>query len=236
MTELDLSLVVPCYHEEPHLEESIRVLEAVLHQACLTYELILIDDASQDGTPALVQRLADERPHARCVLHETNVGRGGTVEEGFRMATGRVVGFLDIDLEVSAVYVPAMWAAIVGGGFDGATAYRTYDFHWRHLLRHVMSRGYRQLFRALVRSSFRDTEAGYKFFDRERILPVLDRTEHTGWFWDTEILVLAERAGLSIVELPCSFIQRPEKQSTVRPVRDSLDQLRALLAFRKRLR
>ena len=235
MSALDLSLVIACYHEESHLEASVLELEEVLRQAQLSFELIFIDDASTDGTPAIVERLAAERSHARAVLHADNVGRGGTVEEGFRMATGRVVGYLDIDLEVSPVYVPAMVAAIIGGEHQGATAYRTYDFRLRHILRHVMSRGYRILFRLLMCSPFRDTEAGYKFFDREAILPVLDETEHTGWFWDTEVLVLAHRAGLSVVELPCTFVQKPEKASTVRPVRDSLGQLRALLAFRRRL-
>lgn len=234
---LDLSLVIACYNEQGHLEESVREILSILEATSYRWELIFIDDCSQDGTSALIEQITAGDERMSFVQHEKNVGRGGTVTEGFRLARGRVVGFIDIDLEVHARYMLEMIRAI-DGGVDCATAYRLYKvrLHPGPLIRHVLSKGYRMLFRALLKVPLRDTETGFKFFRREAVLPVLDQCEHNGWFWDTEIMVLSHLHGLKIVELPCLFIQRRDKASTVRIFRDTRDYLQALFAFRRRLR
>lgn len=233
----DLSIVIACYHEAGHLEDSIRQLRETLDASGRTHELIFIDDCSRDGTPAIVERLTAGRADCLFVRHAQNVGRGGTVSEGFRLARGRIVGFLDIDLEVHCRHIPDMVAAIERG-HDGATAYRQYrvGLSAAGFVRHVLSQGYRWLFRALFRLPYRDTETGFKFFVRDRILPVVERTRDRGWFWDTEIMVLAHQAGLRIAEVPCPFIRRTDKKSTVRVFKDTWRYLVALRAFRKRLR
>ncbi len=233
----DLSVVVACYQEESHLVESVRTLQATLDGLGRSYELIFLDDKSTDRTAAMIAQIVQDQPHMRAVYHGENVGRGGTVTEGFRLARGRIVGFLDIDLEVHCRYLPAVLAAIDAGA-DGATAFRSYEVAMgpSSLLRHVLSSGYRRLFRRLFDVPFRDPETGFKFFVRDRILPVLDRTRDRHWFWDSEILVLAHLAGLRVVEVPARFERRTDKQSTVRVVRDVLRHLAAAWSFRARLR
>ncbi|MBL8897427.1 MAG: glycosyltransferase [Planctomycetes bacterium] len=233
----ELSLVIACYQEEGHLRESVRELVQTLDESGVPYELLFLDDCSRDGTAAIVRELVAALPRARGVYHAQNVGRGGTVSEGFRIARGRLVGFLDIDLEVHCRHIPRMLAAIRAGA-DGATAYREYSvgLSWNGFVRHVLSQGYRWIVGLFLRLPYRDTETGFKFFVRERILPVLDETRDRGWFWDTEIMVLAHRAGLRITEVPCPFVRRGDKKSTVRVFRDTWRYLVALRAFRKRLR
>ncbi len=234
---LDLSIVIACYNEEGHLEESVRQIERTMATTRFSHELIFIDDCSVDGTRACIDRICESRPEARRVFHDQNVGRGGTVEEGFRMAKGRIVGFLDIDLETHCRYIPSMLDAI-DEGCDGAVAYRVYKIRLRpsHLIRHILSRTYRLVVRAMLKVPYRDTETGYKFFTRTSIVPLLDATENKGWFWDTEIMVLAHRAGLKIAELPCLFMQRSDKTSTVRIFRDVKDYLVSLIRFRRRMK
>ncbi|MBL9079894.1 MAG: glycosyltransferase [Planctomycetes bacterium] len=236
-TPYDLSVVVACYREEGHLRDSVAQLAATLAATGLACELVFVEDCSGDGTAAIVAELVREAPHRRAVYHDHNVGRGGTVAEGFALAQGRIVGFLDIDLEVHCRHLPTALAAIADGA-DGATAFREYDVRWRPaaLLRTVLSRGYRWLFRRLFDVPFRDPEAGFKFFVRDRILPVVAETRDRGWFWDSEILVLAHRAGLRIAEVPVRFERRADKASTVRVVRDVWRYLVAIRAFRRRLR
>lgn len=233
----DLSVVIACYQERPHLEQSVRELTATLDASGRSYELIFLDDASTDGTAAVVAALVAGHANRRAVYHQRNVGRGGTVSEGFRLARGRIVGFLDIDLEVHCRHLPDVLAAIDAGA-DGATAFRNYRVDWSldAMVRHVLSRGYRRLFRAMFDVPFADPETGFKFFVRERILPVLASTRDVGWFWDTEIMVLAHQAGLRLVEVPCRFERRSDKKSTVRVGRDVCRYLVALRAFRRRLR
>lgn len=81
-----------------------------------------------------------------------------------------------------------------------------------------------------------DTEAGYKFFNRLAILPILDSCINRGWFWDTEILVRAQRAHLTLQAIDVEFKQRSDKTSTVSPLKDSLDYLKAMITLKRALR
>ena len=99
--------------------------------------------------------------------------------------------------------------------------------------RYVMSRGYGWLMRRALAVPLQDTETGFKFFRRDAILPILDATVDRGWFWDTEIMARAHYAGLRTVELPALFIRRFDKQSSLHPVRDSLDYAAKLWRFRR---
>ncbi|MCC7398715.1 MAG: glycosyltransferase family 2 protein [Planctomycetes bacterium] len=233
----DVSVVIACYQEEGHLEESVRQLCASLDQTGRSYELIFLEDKSRDRTAEIIRRLVPLAPNRRAVYHQQNVGRGGTVTEGFLLAKGRIVGFLDIDLEVHSRFLPSVLQAIDDGA-DGATAFRHYAVGWRPtaLLRHFLSSGYRWLFRMMFAVPFRDPETGFKFFLRDKIVPVVQRTRDVGWFWDSEIMILAHQAGLQVVEVPCRFERRADKQSTVRIVRDVWRYLVAIRAFRKRQR
>ena len=234
---VDLSLVVACYNEASHLEDSVRQVIDTLDRTRWSYELIFIDDCSQDGTRAVIDDLVARYPrhHLRTAHHQKNTGRGRTVTDGLRLARGRVAGFIDIDLEVHARYIPAMVTAIEQGAAV-ASAHRIYKFVPSLLARHIASRGYHWLTRLLLGISLEDTEAGYKFFDRERILPVLDETHDPGWFWDTEIMARASYRGLEIREIPCLFIRRTDKKSTVRLFRDSFEYFVKLWRFSRSVR
>jgi len=235
--DYDLSVVIACYQEESHLLNSVGQLTDVLDSTGRSYELIFIDDKSTDRTAELIRELGAGKPDWRAHYHERNLGRGGTVTEGFQMARGRLVGFLDIDLEVHARYIPTALAAIDAGA-DGATAYRSYKVGLRptSMLRHVLSQGYRWLFGTVFDVPFKDPEAGFKFFVREKILPVVAATRDVHWFWDSEIMVLSHQAELNIAEVPCRFERRIDKKSTVRVVSDVWKYLVAIRAFRRRLR
>ncbi|MBN2328153.1 MAG: glycosyltransferase family 2 protein [Candidatus Omnitrophica bacterium] len=232
---IDLSLVIACYKDGAYLESSLCEIEKVLEQTRYTYELILIDDCSPDGSARMVEEAAAKRENARCLLHQENVGRGGTVSEGMQMARGRYTGYLDIDLEVHARYIPSMLLALEEG-CDGATAHRFYEIRWKPdiFFRHILSMTYRLLVRSLLGLPYIDTETGYKFFVRERIAPILKETHSPGWFWDTEIMAQCHYHGLRIQEIPALFLRRPERTTTVKPFRDSIIYFRELMRFRRR--
>lgn len=231
----EISVVIACYMEEGHLVDSIEQLTATLEQLGKSYELIFIEDKSTDNTADVVRKLVSGHPHRRAIYHDKNVGRGGTVKEGFLCAKGRIVGFLDIDLEVHCHFLPSVLYAIEAGA-DGATAYRHYAVGWRPtaIIRHFLSSGYRWLFSRVFDMPFRDPETGFKFFVREQIVEVARATRDVGWFWDSEIMILAHQAGLKLVEVPCRFERRADKASTVRVCHDVCAYLVAIWKFRKR--
>ncbi len=233
---VDLSIVIACYKDGAHLENSLCEIERFLNQTQYTYEFIIIDDCSPDGSAKQVEISAAKRSHARMILHEQNVGRGGTVAEGMKLAEGTYVGYLDIDLEVHCRYITSMVLALEDG-WDGAIAFRVYNVGWNldMLFRNILSVGYRTLVHKMLKLPFRDTETGFKFFQREKILPILEKTHSPGWFWDTEVMARCHFNGLTICEIPALFMRRWDKTSTVRPIRDSIVYFRELLAFRKQL-
>lgn len=233
----DLSLVLACYNEEPIIEESVRQIVKILDNTRLTYEIIFVDDCSQDRTRELIdQIIAAYRHHTMSrIFHERNTGRGGAVSDGLQVALGEVAGFIDIDLEVHARYIPSCVLAIRNGA-DVATAKRIYLFTFGGLDRYFMSKGYIWLMRRLLNVDLQDTETGFKFFRRKRILPVLDEIQDQGWFWDTEVMVRSLLRCYRIVEIPCLFVRRTDKFSTVSPMADTVDYFRKLWRFRRILK
>jgi len=233
----EVSIVIACYNEAPHLAASVAEIVGTMDDLRRPYEIIFVDDCSTDDTRRVIQEVVAAHPgvQTQVILHEKNKGRGGTVTDGFHASRGSITGYLDIDLEVHSRYIPSLVRAIEQGA-DVAVVRRIYAFQLASLDRYFMSRGYSWLVRHLLDVSLNDTESGYKFFRRETLLPVLDRIEDAGWFWDTEFMVRAERAGLRIAEVPGAYLRRYDKQSTVKGMRDSVQFFGRLLRFRRRLR
>jgi len=237
-TNLDLSLILPCYNENADLRRNIERVIGVIENMRIKSEIILIDDKSKDNTPKIINEISKNNKNIRSYFHSKNVGRGGTVAEGISRSKGDVVGFIDVDLEVSPFYIPEFYNTIKNNNADVAVANRRYSlgfFHMGHLLRAALSKGYSYLIRKLFNVPIRDTEAGYKFFKREKIMPVLLEAKDKHWFWDTEIIVRSLMHGLNVRELQVDFIRNKEKKSTVRILPDIIAYISAIYKFRNSL-
>jgi glycosyltransferase AglD len=231
-----LSVVLACYNEEETLEQSFAEIREVLEEMRRPYEIVFVDDVSRDRTRDIIRGLAETHPATvRALFHGTNTGRGQAVTDGFRAARGAIAGFLDVDLEVHARYIPSLVKAIERGA-DVAIVRRIYAFQLRSVDRYAMSRGYAFLVRRMLGVDLRDTETGYKFFRRDRVMPILDQIRDPGWFWDTEFMVRAVRGGLRVEEVPGAYIRRFDKTSTVSGLRDSARYFGKLVAFRRAMR
>ena len=231
---VDVSIVVACYNEEPVLVENVGEIMEVLDRTTYKYEIIIVDDGSSDATLSIVKGLAEEHSCISYLVHLFNTGRGMTVADGFRMARAPVVGFIDIDLQTPARYIPSLIREVEAGA-DGAIARRIYKLAPAAVGRWILSKGYMTLSSLVLGLKRRDTETGCKFFHREAILPILDEVEDTHWFWDTEVMSLAARDGLDVVEVPTLFIRDVSDRSSVKIVRDVIHYLGSLLRLRQRL-
>lgn len=235
MKALDVSLIIACYNEEAHLRQSVDEIISVLQGSVLSHELIFVDDHSRDQTPGVIASLVKKHKNFRALYHGANQGRGKTVRDGIAIARGKVVGYIDIDLEVSPVYIPWFVNIIMKGNADVVTGLRIYREGIVSLHRSVLSRGYSWLVRSVLGIPLRDTETGYKFFNRKNILPILKKTKNNGWFWDTEVMTYAYYAGLVTREEPVLFIRRFDKQSSVRLVQDTFAYIKNLVGFHSQL-
>jgi glycosyltransferase AglD len=233
--EYDLTVIIACYNEELLLEESVRQIENILNKTIYKYELLFIDDNSKDKTRELIKKIANGNADRRFFFHEKNIGRGGTVVDGIKAARGKIVGFLDIDLEVHARYIPSMVSAIEQG-YDVATAYRFCSVKMDTFDRDISSRIYHMITRFYLKIPLNDTETGYKFFNKEKIMPIIEKTKDKRWFWDTEIMAISCFENLKIVEIPCLFLRRKDKKSSVSLFHDSWEYLVDVVRFKSRLK
>lgn len=229
----ELSLIVPCYNEGPTIADSILRLYQTLKTLDGRAEVIFVDDASRDGTRDRLEQWTPELPGTRLIAHPANRGRGAAVLTGVAASTAPILGYLDIDLEVDCTYLPAFLEKMRGGA-DLVVGHRREPWFDPRPLRAVMSSVYRRINQNSLGHSVPDTECGFKLMRATTIAPILAMIGDHGWFFDTELCDRASRAGLRIESVPVDFHRRIEKRSTVRPIRDSINQLRVLGQYRRR--
>jgi len=230
--KIDLSVVVACYNEIEHIHESIPKLIEFLEEMKINYEIIMIDDCSNDGTRDYLPELSKKFPKIKLLMHEKNVGRGGTVTEGMKLSKGKFTGFLDIDLETPPWYILPAYHYL-NKGYDVVNAHRIHKLDLRIIMRTILSRGYVFLVKSILGIPFEDTEAGFKFFNTKKIIPVLEEIRDKKWFFDTEVIVRSYYKNYKIKILPTLFLRRIDKTSTVKVFSDSLDYFKKILKFRK---
>lgn len=234
VSKIDLSIILACYNEGPTFEKSVLEIVRVLKKIRKTWEIIFVEDKSDDDTIEVVQRLSKRIKSSRAIFHKKNEGRGKSVADGIRVARGEVCGYLDVDLEVSANYIPLFYKEVKEGR-DMVVGRRFYEGGLKSLTRYLASKVYALLVNLLLKIPISDTEAGYKFFNRAKILPVLERVGDNHWFWDTEICARAYWAGLLISQVPALFIRRGDKESTVKLFPDSWNYLIKILKFKNQI-
>ena len=231
-----ISVVLPCYKDAPHLGRNVQKIAQTLDLLRSPYEIILVDDASPDGTGAVADEIAEELGQTRVsvIHHGQNRGRGGAFLSGARQARGEIVGYLDVDLEVSCAYLPECIRLIVNEGADLVIGQRHYRLNLGLIHRHIVSRCYARLVSTVLGiPKFLDSESGYKFFRRTALEPYLDSFIHEGWFWDTEVTSRFHDDDRRIASLPCLFQRDDGKESTVRVFRDAIEYAINLLKYQR---
>ena len=193
-----------------------------------------MEDKSTDDTLVRVQKLFPDLKNTKLIQHKENQGRGKTISDGIKAASGIYCGFLDVDLEISSDYIP-LFIKELEKGFDIVVGNRFYDKNLAALSRVLSSKGYQLIVHSLLKLPIDDTETGYKFFEREKILPILSKIAEKGWFWDTEICARAYWAGLKVSQIPVLFIRRVDKKSTVKLIPDTLDYMVKIYRFRSKI-
>jgi len=235
--KVDLSLVLACYNDASYLEHSLEETCKVLDMTKLAYEIIFVYDCGQDDSLGVIEKLMDKyggKKRIKKIVHQKNEGRGKSVRDGMKVAEGDVVGFIDLDLDIHPRYIPSMVSAISSDGYDVATAFRCYKVQPNPLViwRDVVSHGYRFISRVLLEKNLKDSECGYKFFKREKIMPLSDISRYNGWFWDTEIMTYCIYRELKIREIPCIFDRRKDKKSSVDIIRTIVSYFVSLIKFK----
>ncbi|MGQ4555808.1 flippase-like domain-containing protein [Halobellus sp. GM3] len=221
---VSVSVVLPAYNEERTIESTVattlRTLASFLDAG--TFEVIVAEDGCDDRTPEIADRLAAEDNRVRHFHSEERLGRGGALERAFEAARGDVLVYFDTDLATDMRHLEALIERVRSGSADVATGSRwmPQNVADRPAKRGVPSRIYNGLVRALLGSNLRDHQCGFKAFSREAFEDLRTDVEDEHWFWDTEMLVRAQRAGYEVSEFPVEWT--PKGDTKVDLVRDVL--------------
>jgi len=200
-----VSVVLPAYNEAKRLERAVKEVTRALEMQGYDYEVIIAEDGSTDGTAEIAARLAD----GSRVLHlhsDERLGKGGAVLRAFEAARGDIVAYLDVDLSTNLKHLKELIDAVMEG-YDIAIGSRLAKGSKaeRPIKRDIASKAYNFLVRLLLGSKIRDHQCGFKAFRRDVVLDLGKKARDRHWFWDTEVLVLAQREGRRIKEIPVEW-------------------------------
>jgi len=229
-----LSVVIPAYNEEQRIEPTVRdiVQYGRTHERQL--EVIIVDDGSRDGTSRVADRLSDELAEVRLIRLAQNHGKGYAVRSGVVNARGRNILFADADGATPIGELRRLEIAM-GNGADIAIGSRAVydaavkvDVKW---YRRLMGRSFHKLVELLAVRGFQDTQCGFKLFRGPVAHDLFSRMRMTGFSFDVELLVMAQRQGYRVAEVPVNWTHQPG--SRVNLAVDSLKMARDLFVIRR---
>jgi glycosyltransferase involved in cell wall biosynthesis len=234
-SEVGVDVVVPVLNEAHVLERSIGTLHRFFEKHVeYNWRLVIAENGSTDGTADLAQRLADGLSRVECLIIGAR-GRGRALRTAWRRPGADILCYTDVDLSTELEAFPRLFHAIVDEGYDLAVGSRLANgaTTTRSLRRSMISRAYNQILRWSLQVGFSDAQTGFKAITREVADRVLPLVQDQSWFLDTELLVLAEKLGYRIADIPVRWIE--DDDSRVRIVQTAWDDLKGVARLRRTL-
>ena len=209
MTSVDV--VVPVYNEEEALPRSIPVLREFLAGEAFPYEwrIVIADNASVDGTPEASRRLAEQFPGEVVYLRIEEKGRGRALKRTWSDSPMEIVSYMDVDLSTGLEAFPLLISAIAEEGYALAVGSRLLPDSRvnRSLGRRALTLSYKLIIKAMLWTRFSDAQCGFKAVRADVARLLIPLIEDNNWFFDTEMLILAEKAGYRVKDVPVAWVE-----------------------------
>ena len=228
-----VNITIPVYNEERILAESIgKVVAFLASNFRYAHEIAIVDNASIDRTLQIARELqaSHDRVH---VLHLDEKGRGRAVKTAWNESKADILSYMDCDLSTDLAAFPPLIELMISGRFDVAVGSRLLKLFLttRGFRRETISRGYNLLIKACFRTKFSDAQCGFKAITKRAAQELLPLIEDNGWFMDTELLILTEKLGYRIFDLPVRWMDDPDTR--VRIWSTAIKDIRGLLRLRR---
>ena len=227
-----LEIVIPVYNEQRVLDANVRKLHAYLsREFTFAFQITIADNASTDATLAVAEALSQELPQV-AVLHLERKGRGRALRAAWSKSKADLVAYMDVDLSTDLSALADVLTPLLEGRRDIAIGSRLAPGAQvtRGLKREVISRAYNLLLHTFLGVAFSDAQCGFKAGRREHIQALLADVKDDAWFFDTELLYLAQRSGLSIQEVPVRWVE--DRDSRVRILATAGEDLKGVVRLR----
>jgi len=200
---VDISIILPAWNESKFIFNSINTIENLLATSRLNYEIIVVDDGSSDGTYAVATRATKENHRIKVVRKESE-GKGSALKYGFNFCSGKLVTFIDADLDLNPKQIPLFIEYMKNYNADVVVGSKRHPLSKINypLFRRVLSLGYQIVTKILFNLNLRDTQAGLKLFKYEVLKEIFPRILCKKYAFDLELLVNASHRGFKIMEAP----------------------------------
>lgn len=232
--EKEISIILPAYNEALRIERCIREVERAVSSFSGSYEIIVAEDGSTDGSESIVANLAQSNPHVSLLHSPVRLGKGKAIKRALGSAKGGVIVFMDVDLATSLAYLPQIvqLARARGGMAIGSRHVKGAKVQ-RRVSRTLFSLAYNLFVRLLFLDGVHDHQCGFKAMSREVAEALLDKSKSNGFFFDTEMILWCRKLGFPVVEVGVEWSETRKKGgSAVKLFPDSARLGLDLLKFR----
>jgi glycosyltransferase involved in cell wall biosynthesis len=234
-SRFSVDIVIPVLNEAHVLRKSVETVLS-FSRARLPYrwQLVIVDNGSTDGTQAVAAALTAQYSEVK-FIHMTQRGRGRALRNAWLQSKADIVCYMDVDLSTGLDHLPQLVGAIAHEGYDLATGSRLMrqSRTTRSLKREVVSRIYNLLVKAILFTKFSDAQCGFKAMSRRAVEAIVPKVEDQSWFFDTEMLVLAEKSGYRIKDIPVVWVE--DDDSRVKIVQTGWEDVKGLVRVRRYL-
>ncbi len=229
----EISILLPAYNEAVQIEKCVLEVEAAIRSFSNSYEIIVSEDGSTDGTDAVVAKMAKFNPNLVLLHSPHRLGKGKAIKNALSTSRGEFIAFMDVDLATDLTCLPELLKVVKDNGgmaigsrhVDGACVER-------RVSRTLFSLTYNTFVRLLFLDGVHDHQCGFKTMSRKVAEAVLNVSKSDGYFFDTEMIVRCKKLGFPVVEVAVKWTEKNKNGSKVNPVRDAKKIGLDMLAFR----
>jgi glycosyltransferase involved in cell wall biosynthesis len=234
-TALTLDVVIPVLNEAHVLAKSVETVLAFLRERFqCEWRLVIVDNGSTDGTQHVAKDLRQQHPEVQ-FLQLAQRGRGRALRHAWLQSRADIVCYMDVDLSTGLDHLPALIGAIADDGYDIAIGSRLMPEArtTRSFKREVISRIYNIFVKTVLFTRFSDAQCGFKAVSRRAVEQIIPQIADQSWFFDTELLVLAEKQGYRIKDIPVVWIE--DDDSRVKIFQTGWDDIKGVFRLRRQL-
>ncbi len=228
---MKVNITIPVYNEERVLEQSITALNNFLTKefSDFDWEILIADNASVDNTLNVAKQLKEKFDKVD-YIHLDQKGRGRALKKAWIASNADIVSYMDVDLSTNLMHFPEMIRGMIKNGCDVATGSRLMKSSRtkRSFKREFISRTYNLMIKTLFFTKFSDAQCGFKAVSRKIVDKIIvPYIEDTGWFFDSELLIISEKLGYKILDVPVEWIE--DLDTRVKIVKTATDDIKGML-------
>ena len=230
-----IDIVIPCLNERRQLPVTLETLLAFCSANLSRYSwrVVVADNGSDDGTLEVARDYSARNPGEMAYIHLTERGRGRALRKAWLESEADIVCYMDVDLSTDLQALPPLIGSIAWYGYDvaiGSRLAKGAKVELRSLRREFISRTYNLLIKMMFHTRFSDAQCGFKALSRSAAQEILPLTEDLGWFLDSELLIIAEKRGYRIKDVPVHWVDDPDTR--VKVARTAWGDIKGLLRLR----